>query len=166
MEQDDPDTTFGPMNRGDVVKNFVPYAPIKLGSAYYKKPTSEQAFPVYVESIIVRDIQLVALPKQPDILQLRAEDSKKIVLVLPREGRFFHHRPSLPWDASAVTATGRVTHQHKLRLAADESYLAASLKVPPSKKKTARTEVATQRKIAQKEEAGKTFRPRPRPARK
>ncbi len=51
---------------------------------------------VDVESIIiVRDIQLVALPEQPEILQLRAEDSKKIVLVLPREGcqwspRYFH----------------------------------------------------------------------------
>ena len=104
VEQNDPDSKFGPMQRGDVVKNFVPYAPIKVGSAYYKRPTSEQAFPVYVENIIVRDIQLVALPKQPDILQLRAED--KIVLVLPREGWYFHHRdrPSLPWDASAVTA--------------------------------------------------------------
>ena len=130
VEQDDPDSTFGPMKRGDVVKNFVQYAPIKSGSAYYKRPTSEQAFPVYVENIIVRDIQLVALPKQPDILQLRAEDSKKIVLVLPREGWYFHHRdrPSLPWDASAVTATGQVTNQHKRRLAADESYLAASLR--------------------------------------
>ncbi len=127
QDSDDPDSTFGPMKRGDVVKNFVQYAPIKSGSAYYKKPTSEQAFPVYVESVIVRDIQLLALPKQPDIPQLRAEESKKIVLVLPREGWFFHHRPSLPWDASAVTATGRVTNQHKQRLAADESYLAASL---------------------------------------
>ncbi len=126
------------------------------------------AFPVYVENIIVRDIQLVALPKQPDILQLRAEDSKKIVLLLPREGWFFHHRPSLPWDASAVTATGRVTNQHKLRLAssaADESYLAASLKVPPPKKKTLRSEGASQRKIAQREKAGMTLRLRPRPAR-
>ena len=34
------------MKRGDVVNNFVQYAPIKSGSAYYKKPTSEQAFPV------------------------------------------------------------------------------------------------------------------------
>ena len=101
VEQDDPDSKFGPMKRGDVVKNFVPYAPIKFGSAYYKRPTSEQAFPVYVENIIARDIQLLALPKQPDILHLRAEDSKKIVLVLPREGWFFHHRLSLPWDASA-----------------------------------------------------------------
>ena len=55
--------------------------------------------------------------------------------------------------ASAVTATGRVTHQHKLKLAADESYLAASLKVPPPKEKTVKTEVASQRKIAQREEA-------------
>ena len=77
MEQDDPDSTFGPMKRGDVVKNFVSYAPIKVGSAYFTKPTSEQAFPVYVKNIIVRNIQLVALPKQPDILQLRAEDSKR-----------------------------------------------------------------------------------------
>ena len=164
VEQDDPDSTFGPMNRGDVVKNFVQYAPIKSGSAYYKKPTSEQAFPVYVENIIVRDIQLLALPRQPDILQLRAEDSKKIVLVLPREGWFFHHRPSLPWDASAVTATGRVTDLHKLRLAADESYLAASLKVPPPQKKIVRSEGASQRKIVQRQEAGMTLRLRPRPA--
>ena len=49
--QDDPDSKFGPMKRGDVVKNFVPNAPIKFGSAYYKKPTSEQAPPVYVENI-------------------------------------------------------------------------------------------------------------------
>ena len=167
MEQDDPDSTFGPMNRGDVVKNFVQYAPIKSGSAYYyyKKPTSEQAFPVYVENIIVRDIQLVALPKQPDILQLRAEDSKKIVLVFPREGWFFHFRPSLPWDASAVTATGRVTNQHKQRLAADESYLAASLKVPPPKKKTLRSEGASQRLIRERQRDGVTLRLRPRPAR-
>ena len=81
VEQDDPDSTFGPMKRGDVVKNFVQYAPIKSGSAYYKRPTSEQAFPVYVENIIVRNIQSAALPKQPDFLQLRlgAEDSMKIV---------------------------------------------------------------------------------------
>jgi hypothetical protein len=153
------------MKRGDVVNNFVQYAPIKSGSAYYKKPTSEQAFPVYVENIIVRDIQLVALPNQPDILQLRAEDSKKIVLVLPREGWFFHHRPSLPWGASAVTATGRVTNQHKQRLAADESYLAASLKVPPPKTKTLRGEGASQRLIRDGQREGVTLRLRPRPAR-
>ena len=171
VAQDDPDSTFGPMKRGDVVKNFVQYAPIKSGSAYYKRPTSEQAFPVYVENIIVRDIQLVALPKQPDILQLRAEDSKKIVLVLPREGRFFHFRPSLPWDAqaSAVMATGRVTNQHELRLAAaDESYLAASLKVPPPKKKIVRSEDASQRLIQERQRDGVTavtLRLRPRAAR-
>ena len=130
-----------------------------------KEFTSEQAFPVYVENIIVRDIQLVALLRQPDILQLRAEDSKKIVLVLPREGWFFHHRPSLPWDASAVTTTGQVTNQHKQRLAADENYLAASLKVPRPKKKTLRSEGASQRKIVQRQEAGMTLRLRPRPAR-
>jgi len=106
-----------------------------------------------------------ALPKQPDILQLRAEDSKKIVLVLPREGWFFHHRPSLPWDASAVTAMGQVTNQHKQRLAADEKYLAASLKVPPPKKKTLKSEGASQRKIVKRQEAGMTLRLRPRPAR-
>ena len=87
------------------------------------------------------------------------------MLVLPREGWYFHFRPSLPWDASAVTATGRVTDQHKLRLAADESYLAASLKVPPPKKKTVRTEGASQRKIVQRQEAGMALRLRPRPAR-
>jgi hypothetical protein len=121
----------------------------------------------------VRDIQLrvVALPKQPDILQLRAEDSKKIVLVLPREGWFFHFRPPLPWDASAVTATGRVTNpsQHKQRFqvaaAGDESYLAASLKVPPPKKKIVRSEDASQRLIGERQRDGVTLRLRPRPAR-
>jgi hypothetical protein len=49
-----------------------------------------------------------------------------------------------------------VTHQHKLKLAADEGYLAASLKVPPGgrKEKSVKAEVASQRKIAQREEAG------------
>ncbi len=41
------------MKRSDVVKSVVPYAPVKCGSAYYKKPlaTSEQAFLVYVENM-------------------------------------------------------------------------------------------------------------------
>ena len=76
--------------------------------------------------------------KQPDILQLRAEDSKKIVLVLPREGWYFHHRPS---------------------------YLAASLKVPPPKKKIVRSEEASQRLIRDRQREGVTLRLRPRPAR-
>ena len=71
----------------------------------------------------------------------------------------------LPWDASAVTATGRVTNQHKQRLAADESYLAASLKVPPPKKKTLRSEGASQRKTVERHQAGMRLRLRPRPAR-
>ncbi len=41
-------------------------------------------------------------------------------------------------------ALNRVTNQHKQRLAADESYLAASLKVPPPKKKTLRSEGASE----------------------
>ncbi len=67
--------------------------------------------------------------------------------------------------ASAVTATGRVAHQHKLKLAADESYLAASLKVPPPKKKTLRSEDASQRLIRERQREGVTLRLRPRPAR-
>jgi hypothetical protein len=39
VEQDDPDSKFGPMKRGDAAKTFVPYAPIKFGSAFYAKPT-------------------------------------------------------------------------------------------------------------------------------
>ena len=39
MDQDDPDSKFGPMKRGDAAKNFVPFAPIKFGSAFYTKPT-------------------------------------------------------------------------------------------------------------------------------
>jgi hypothetical protein len=44
-----------------------------------------------------------------------------------------------------------VTNQHKLRLAADGSYLAASLKVPPPKNKIVRSEGASQRLIREVE---------------
>ena len=71
----------------------------------------------------------------------------------------------MPWNAGAVTATGRVTNQHKLRLAADESYLAASLKVPPPKKKIVRSEDASQRLIRERQRDGVALRLRPRPAR-
>ena len=68
-------------------------------------------------------------------------------------------------SAVTVTATGRVTNQHKQRLAADESYLAASLKVPPPKKKIVRSEDASQRLIRERQQDGVTLRLRPRPAR-
>ncbi len=67
-----------------------------------------------------------------------------------------HPKPNL--NAAVTVSTVTVASQHKQRPATDESYLAASLKVPPPKKKTARTEVASQRKIAQREEAGMTLR--------
>jgi hypothetical protein len=150
----------------------------------YKRPTSEhwKAFPVYVESIIVRNIQLLALPttssKQPDIPQLRAEDSrKKIVLVFPRGGWYsvtifkfttarLCHGPGMLLPSRQ--RSGRVTNQHELRLAADESYLAASLKVPPPPKKIVRSEEASQRLIRdrqpEREGVTVTLRLRPRPA--
>ena len=77
---------------------------------------------------------------------------------------FFHHRPSLPWDASAVTATGRVTDHHKQRLAADAKYLAECLKMPAPKKKAVRSEAAYERKITQRQQEGMTLRLRPRRA--
>ena len=160
VEQDDPRSSHEP---GGCRQELCIVRADQVRLAYYKKPTSEQAFPVYVENIIVRNIQLLALPKQPDILQLRAEDSKKTRA--PSRGLVFHHRPSLPWNAGAVTATGRVKNQHKLRLAADESNLAASLEVPPPKKKTLRSEGTSQRKIVERHKAGMTPRLRPRPAR-
>jgi hypothetical protein len=58
-----------------------------------------------------------------------------------------------------------VTNQHKLRLAADESYLAASLEVPPPRKKIVRSEDPSQRLIRDRERDGVTLRLRPRPAR-
>ena len=64
----------------------------------------------------------------------------------------------MPWDASAVTATARVTDQHKQRLAADESYLAASLKVPPPRKKTVGSEAVSRRKIVQRHLEGMRLR--------
>jgi hypothetical protein len=99
------------MKRSDVVKNVVPYALIKFGSAYYKKPTSEQAFPVYVENIIVRDVQLLALPKQPDIFQLRAEDSKEITSAhAPSRGLVFPSQAvvAMPRMLASTVTAGRV----------------------------------------------------------
>ena len=93
VAQDDPDSTFGPMKRGDVVKNFLPYAPIKFGSAYYKRPTSEQAFPVYVENIIVRNIQLLALPKQPDISSATSRGQQENRARAPSRGLVFSPPP-------------------------------------------------------------------------
>ena len=57
-----------------------------------------------------------------------------------------------------------VADQHKQRLAADESYLAASLKVPPPKKKIVMSEDASQRLIRDRQRDGVTLRLRPRPA--
>ncbi len=67
----------------------------------------------------------------------------------------------MPWDASAVKATGRVTDQHGQRLAADERYFAASLKVPPPKEKTVRVEAASQRKIGERQREGMMLRQSP-----
>ncbi len=67
--------------------------------------------------------------------------------------------PDSPFSADFFfTATGRVTDQHKQRLAADESYLAASLKVPPLRKKTVRSEAVSWRKIVHKHLEGMRLR--------
>jgi hypothetical protein len=52
-----------------------------------------------------------------------------------------------------------VTDQHKLRLAADERYFAASLKVPPPKEKTVRVEAASQ--IGERQREGMMLRQSP-----
>jgi hypothetical protein len=91
VEQDDPDGKFDPMKREDVVKNFVPYASIKFGSACYRKPASEQASRSTSRASSCATLQLLALPKQPDILQLRAEDSKNIVLCSLVRAGLFHY---------------------------------------------------------------------------
>ncbi len=114
MEQDDPDSTFGPMTsvRG-CRQEFRAVRADQVRLGLLQEAHERAGFPGLCREHHRTRHSTAALPKQPDILQLRAEDSKKIVLVLPREGWFFHHRPSLPWDASTVTATGRVTNQHK-----------------------------------------------------
>ena len=75
------------MQRGDVFKRFVPCAPIKFGSSGLLQVAAGTGtgtgpgISLNVESIIVRGIQLMELPNPPDdVLQLRAEHSKKIVL--------------------------------------------------------------------------------------
>ena len=96
VEQGDcgPDSKFGPMQRGDVFKRFVPCAPIKFGSSGLLLQVAAgtgtgtgNRLSLNVESIIVRGIQLMELPNPPDdvlqlLVRLGAEHtgSKKIVL--------------------------------------------------------------------------------------
>ncbi len=79
VEQDGPDSKLGPMKRGGCRQELCAVRPDQVSSwlGYYKKPTNEHASPVYVENIIVRDIQLLALPKQSGILQLRGDPAHR-----------------------------------------------------------------------------------------
>ncbi len=151
-----------PMNREDVVKNYVSYAPIKFGSLTTRSPRASRLSQYMSRTSSCATFSSLRCLSSPTFFSYEPRTAGR--LVLPREGWYFHHRPSLPWNAGAVTATGRVTNQHKLRLAADESNLAASLEVPPPKKKTPRSEEASQRKIVERHKAGMTPRLRPRPA--
>ncbi len=118
MEQGDcgPESKFGPMQRGDVFKRFVPCAPIKFGSSGLLLQVAAgtgtgtgNGLSLNVESIIVRGIQLIELPNPPDdVLQLEPSTARRSC----SEGEWLfrvHHRPPLPWNASAVTTVGRVT---------------------------------------------------------
>jgi hypothetical protein len=70
-EQDDPDSKFGPMQRGDFVKNFVPsvraepsllraeQARLGLGQDIHER-AGFSGPRLYVENIVVRNIQLAA----------------------------------------------------------------------------------------------------------
>ena len=105
MEQDDPDGTFGPMKLGDVVTNFVPYAPIKVGSAYYKKPTSEQAFPVYVENVIVHaTYSFLRCLSSPTFFSYEPRTARKSCSCSLERAAIF--TSALPCHGMLVTATG------------------------------------------------------------
>ncbi len=56
------DALFGKMCHNDVVLDIIKYEPVKVGSNLYER--TAKRFPVYVESICVRNVRLEAVGNQ------------------------------------------------------------------------------------------------------
>jgi len=69
------------------------------GSNLYER--TAKRFPVYVESICVRNVRLEAVSNEAKLAQ---GESNHILLAVPRETWFYREMASRPWDPRLVKA--------------------------------------------------------------
>ena len=85
----------------DVVLDIIKYEPVKVGSNLYER--TSKRFPVYVENICLRKVQLEAVGNKVKLAQGLGE-SNRILLAVPRETWFYREMSSRPWDPRLVKA--------------------------------------------------------------
>jgi len=98
-ELGDQETLFGKMCNNDVVLDIIKYEPVKVGSNLYER--TAKRFPVYIESICVRNVRLEAVCNK---VKLAQGESNRILLAVPREMWFYREMASRPWDPRLVKA--------------------------------------------------------------
>ena len=98
-ELGDQETIFGKMCNNDVVLDIIKYEPVKVGSNLYERTANR--FPVYVESICVRNVRLEAVGNK---VKLAQGESNRILLAVPRETWFYREMASRSWDPRLVKA--------------------------------------------------------------
>jgi hypothetical protein len=98
-ELGDQETLFGKMCNNDVVLDIIKYEPVKVGSNLYER--TAKRFPVYVESICVRNVRLEAVGNK---VKLAQGESNRILLAVPRETWFYREMASRPWDPRLIKA--------------------------------------------------------------
>ena len=87
------------MCNNDVVLDIIKYEPVKVGSNLYER--TAKRFPVYIESIRVRNVRLEAVGNK---VKLAQGESNRILLAVPRETWFYREMSSRPWDPRLVKA--------------------------------------------------------------
>ena len=87
------------MCNNDVVLDIIKYEPVQVGSNLYER--TAKRFPVYVESICIRNVRLEAVGNK---VKLEQGESTRILLAVPREMWLYREMASRPWDPRLVTA--------------------------------------------------------------
>ena len=116
-ELGDQETLFGKMCNNDVVLDIIKYEPVKVGSNLYER--TAKRFPVYIESICVRNVRLEAVGNK---VKLAQGESNRILLAGLREMWFYREchrglgipdfklsRPDLAGDIEYIM---QVSQQH------------------------------------------------------
>jgi hypothetical protein len=93
------ETLFGKMCYNAVVREVIKYEQVKVGSNLYESTTKR--FPVYVESICVRNVRLEAVGNK---VKLAQGESNRILLAVPRETWLYREMASRPWDPRLLKA--------------------------------------------------------------
>ena len=101
LDDSDQESIFGKMCNNDVVLDIIVHEPVKVGSNLYER--TAKRFPVYVESICVRNVRLEAVGNK---VKLAQGESNRILLAVPRETWLYREmsESSRPWDPRLVKA--------------------------------------------------------------